>query len=118
MRLMQHFKSILFACSFALAPFSFYSCEKIADEVPECLESTIEDFDDDWYLTVTRVEEFRFQDELVYHFVPQEIVVDAQSAVFNSDCELIGWLGGLAGNTEINGEDFNTAELIRVVWPE
>jgi hypothetical protein len=38
------------------------------------------------------------------------------SEVLDENCNSLGFLGGIAGNTKINGEDFNNAKLKRTVW--
>ena len=40
-----------------------------------------------------------------------------QSPVFNQNCEGIGALGGIIGNTIINGVPFaGNAKLLKIVW--
>jgi hypothetical protein len=36
--------------------------------------------------------------------------------VINTDCNTIGYLGGITGNTKINKENFSNAVFNRIVW--
>ncbi len=38
------------------------------------------------------------------------------SEVIDSDCNSLGFLGGISGNTEINGEDFSNAIIQSTTW--
>jgi len=38
------------------------------------------------------------------------------SEVADSDCNSLGLLGGIAGNTIINGEEFSNAKFIKTTW--
>ncbi|MGV3763026.1 DUF6970 domain-containing protein, partial [Parapedobacter sp.] len=61
------------------------------------------------------VNQYRFQNQDVYVF-DSRCCCDWISKVMDADCKVIGGLGGLAGNTQINGEDFGNAEFVREVW--
>jgi hypothetical protein len=65
----------------------------------------------------TTVDEYLFQNELVYVFDYISCCCDYHSPVLNSQCDTLGFLHGFEGNTEINGEDFSNAEYLRTVWP-
>jgi hypothetical protein len=38
------------------------------------------------------------------------------SSVIDSDCNTLGYLGGLMGNKTINGENFRNADFKETVW--
>jgi hypothetical protein len=63
------------------------------------------------------IAQYRFQKSIVYLIDPGYCADDQSYEVFNSDCEVIGQLGGFVGNEEINGLNFyKHAELIKIVW--
>ena len=62
------------------------------------------------------VEEYNFQDKLVYLISQGTCGADLETTVLDSNCQNIGMLGGFIGNTMINGEDFSNAVFIRVIW--
>jgi len=41
---------------------------------------------------------------------------DLASYVLSENCDTLGFLGGIAGNTIINGEPFSNAEFRGMVW--
>lgn len=96
-------------------------CRKstIAAGVPKCVKTNIEanKVDADWY--VGKVEEYRFQENLVYAFIPDNaIIADAPSYVMTSTCDSlcsVGGFGGAAVNL-CNGGNFQDAVFVRVVW--
>ena len=96
------------------------SCSKysIETDAPECLKSIAKEntkgLSD---RSKAHIDEFKFQEELVYVFDHGlEPNPDEGAAVYDSNCETIGYLGGFSGNTEINGEDFSNAVYTRTVW--
>lgn len=41
---------------------------------------------------------------------------DMTSEVVDSECKNLGYLGGITGNKEINGQDFSSAEFVKTIW--
>ncbi len=63
------------------------------------------------------ITQYRFQKSIVYLIDPGNCADDQSYEVINSKCEVIGWLGGIGGNDEINGLKFyENAELISIIW--
>ncbi len=63
------------------------------------------------------VKVYIFQDELVYVYDPGSCGADLATEVTDNKCNTLGYLGGISGNTEINGEAFYAnAELERTVF--
>ena len=96
-----------------------YSCE--SDDpipgVPDCVETAIIDYNNSAGLcSDASVEEYIFQGKTVYVFQPGTCGADMQANVIDENCTLLGALGGILGNTLINGEDFTTATFIKTVW--
>lgn len=94
------------------------SCEKshMENEIPECIESKISEFRNSLLSGEdANVTEYRFQRKRVFLFDPA-MCCDMQSPVLDADCNYLGSLGGIAGNTIINGEDFSNAKFIKLIW--
>lgn len=101
-----------------LMSFFIISCNKMED-IPDCIQERIEDFEtnsicDDG----SSVKEYKFQGEIVYLFENGNCGADLASRVFDSECNELGWIGGISGNTEINGEEFSNASYRKTVWKQ
>lgn len=94
------------------------SCEKsnVVDNTPECLTDQIEALEKISICDDPSVEEYNFQDNLVYLISQGTCGADLGTTVLDSNCKNIGVLGGFIGNDMINGEDFSSAVFIRVIW--
>ena len=102
-----------------LIVISFSSCQKLAieDGTPDCIENIIKDFDKSQSCKDgVNAEKYTFQGETVYVFNPGNCGADMTSNVLDSECNSIGYLGGIAGNTEVNGADFSDAIFISIIW--
>lgn len=112
MKRLKHFLIIL-------TIVGFVSCQKpdIEKDTPSCIEDLIADFDKEQSCdNGVSVRKYSFQNETVFVFDPGTCGDDLTSEVFDSDCNSLGYLGGISGNTEINGEDFSTATFESIVW--
>ena len=90
------------------------NCKK-GDCYPDCISDQIKEVEKT-DLPGANISEYLFQGHNVY-YVFKGYSPDAQYAVINTNCELLGYLEGFIGNTIINGEDFiKNAKLIKVVW--
>lgn len=96
----------------------FASCEKIeiAGGTPKCIEKEIREFNQNSRCDDASVSEYWFQNETVFTFEPGTCGADMATPVYDAKCNRLGSLGGIQGNTKINGEDFSNAEFVRVVW--
>lgn len=96
------------------------SCYKITVTygTPECMEQKISEFTKKSLCSNATVKLYRFQNDAVYVFSPGDCGADFQSEVTNNRCQTIGALGGIAGNTKINGEEFSNAVYIKTIWPK
>lgn len=95
------------------------SCDNfnIDPNTPECIISKITDFDKQ--ITCedgVNVKEYTFQEKAVYVFNPGTCGADMTSEVVSADCISLGFLGGITGNTIINGEDFSNAVFQKLIW--
>jgi hypothetical protein len=94
-------------------------CEKSSSPPAEnqsCIDQKITEFTGQACDSTATINKYTFQGKTVYVFNPGFCEADAVSAVLNSDCEVLGFLGGITGNTEINGEDFSHAQFISTIW--
>ena len=95
------------------------NCKKleIEKDTPKCIENLINDFDKEQTCeNGVNVEKYTFQGKTVYVFYPGTCGADMTSAVIDFECNNIGFLGGISGNTEINGEDFANATFESIIW--
>ena len=95
------------------------SCQlDIEPGTPGCIRAKIKEFSSTNIPCETgkEVKKYDFQDMTVYVFEPGTCGSDMTSDVLDSDCNNLGFLGGIAGNTQINGEDFSSATFIETVW--
>ncbi|GAB3661742.1 hypothetical protein GCM10028791_36500 [Echinicola sediminis] len=105
--------NLLFLSSMALT-----SCESnnIAPNTPVCIIEKIESLKKNSSCDDPSIREYEFQGEIVYVVDPGSCGADMGSGVFDRNCNGIGGLGGIAGNTEVNGEDFSSAIFRRTIW--
>ena len=89
------------------------SCKK---DPPRCITAKTNDFKKGCCDSGANVKEYEFQGETVYTFWPGNCGADMTSEVTDSDCNSIGHLGGITGNTKINGEEFSNAKLKKTIW--
>ena len=103
---------------FILFTLLIAACTKqhVAKGIPVCIKYKINSFEKDCCKQNAEVRESVFQNKIVYEFYPGNCGADFASLVLDSDCNILGSLGGFAGNTKINGEDFSHATAIRTVW--
>jgi len=110
-------KAFKFLICFVLV-FAFSQCKKKAglEGVPVAIKIAIEKFDKENSCSSAKVDECKFQSQIVYVFDPGICGADFASRVADKDDQTLGYLGGISGNTKINGEDFSNAKYIRTVW--
>ena len=95
------------------------SCNRIDIEpgTPPCIENKIVSFNQTSICDNARVTEYIFQGKTVYVFSPGNTCgADLTSEVVDSDCNTLGYLGGISGNTTINGEKITYAIFVMIVW--
>ena len=94
------------------------ACEKsdIAENTPNCIIEKIETLKKNSICNDPSVKEYNFQMKVVYVIGQGSCGADISAGVFDNDCNGIGELGGITGNTIINGEEFSNAEFIRLIW--
>jgi len=94
------------------------SCTKLEIEkgTPKCVENKIKDFNKSSNCNNAKVDEYTFQGNTVYTFDPGNCGADMITEVISSNCNNLGYLGGISGNTKINGAEFSTATFIKTTW--
>jgi hypothetical protein len=108
-------KTVLFA--FVSLLLSFNGCKKTDEsKVPDCLSSRISTFAGYACDSGATVKSYTFQNHTVYAFDPGNCGADMTTEVVDHSCKTLGNLGGIMGNTRINGEDFSNAVFIEQVW--
>jgi hypothetical protein len=102
-----------------LTIIGFTSCQKleIEKDTPKCIENLIKKFDKEQSCdNGVNVKKYTFQGKTVYVFDPGNCGADMTSEVIDFECNSLGFLGGISGNTEINGEDFANATFESIIW--
>jgi len=104
---------LLLSCTF---------CQKVdfREHDGSCLQNKIIEFESGGYAcdkgaTVYR---YKFQGHFIYVFNPGLCGADMISPVYDEDCVEICGLGGIAGNTMCNGENFDKATDETLIWED
>jgi len=118
----KNMKYFLFAafCMILIATACTKQKPYIASNTPECIHDEIENNQENSNWTIGSVEEYRFQNKIVYAFLPdEEVIADASTAIKDGDCNLLCQVGGFGGPAVnlCNGDNFyQSATLVRVIW--
>lgn len=96
--------------------FTFCKKDEKGLSEPECIHKRINNFDKSSDCGSACVKKYRFQGGEVYAFDPGTCGADMTTEVVDKNCNTLGYLGGIAGNTTINGENFSNAVFISTVW--
>jgi len=85
---------------------------------PDCIKEKITLFTNSTILCDdATVDEYRFQGKSVYLFSEGFCISDGVTAVVDNNCKSLGFLGGFAGSTKINGVLFyENAVLVKNIW--
>ncbi len=85
--------------------------------IKACVDQKIVAFDNQKMCPDTGdVKEYLFQGKQIYVFNPGDCGADMTSEVIDSQCNTLGFLGSITGNTKINNEDFSNAVYVRTIW--
>ncbi len=90
--------------------------DEIDTTIPRCISNLIIAFEKTTSCNDAKVDQYIFQNQSVFVFRPGSCEADMQAAVIGRNCNNLGSLGGIAGNTEINGNDFANAVFVKTVW--
>ena len=110
--------AILFSLSILFVAFFNTSCSKldIKKGTPSCVKNKIQDFNSTACEEGANVKSYEFQAMTVFVFDPGTCGADMTSEVIDEECNTLGYLGGIMGNSTINGESFESAEFKCVIW--
>ena len=93
-------------------------CEKKDIDIPGCIEEKIDSFkenvicDSGSYVAI-----YTFQGSNAFVFAEGNCGADLGAAVYSEDCNFMGFLGGISGNTLISGVRFyDSAKLVKKIW--
>lgn len=94
------------------------SCSKLDIEkgTPVGVKKQIKAFNKNAICKDAKVDEYRFQNKSVYAFEQGNCGADLTTDIYNKDGEKMGALGGIMGNTKINGKEFSNAPFVKNVW--
>jgi hypothetical protein len=105
---------------FALFIFAMLwpGCRKHDVQESPCMAASVENFKK---ATIcdhgASVKTYEFDGKTVYVFHPGDCGADMQAKVTDANCHVLGYLGGIAGETKINGVEFSTnSYYLRTVW--
>jgi len=101
-----------------LSLVALVACDKENFGLSDCLDYKIKEFKNGEYAcdNGANVKEYQFKGEKVYVFDPGLCGADMTSEVIDEDCNFLGYLGGIIGNTTIDGTNFSEAVFIKVIW--
>ena len=104
---------------FLLLGIALIACDKSQNNcssVPACVQELI-NTNKASFCSNSKIDEYTFQSKTVYVFKIMDCIADGASCVFDLNCKELGCLGGIAGNSKINGIDFNSnAKFVGTVW--
>lgn len=111
---------IIAFCILSILSISCKSSREIAAGTPRCIYNEIAHNQNNKDWMIGRVEEYQFQNKLVYAFQPDEkSIADGATTIKDADCNILCHVGGFGGPSVnlCNGENFfKTAVLKRTIW--
>ena len=93
-----------------------FQCDKGDDLVASCVQDKIAAFSMEACPSGATITSYYFQSNTVYVFDFGPCGADMAMPVLNNNCDTLGYLGGITGNTMINNQEFSTAEYVSLVW--
>ena len=93
-----------------------FQCDKEHNEIPPCIDSKITVFSTEACPTGATIKLYYFQSDFVYVFDYGPCGADMAMPVLNNNCDTLGFLGGISGNTMINNQDFASVEFVQTIW--
>ena len=94
-----------------------FSCNVGIDkDTPTCIKKEIRKFKKGTSCEDANVSEYIFQGKTVFVFEPGTCGADMSADVYDNKCNYLGYLGGIAGNTQINDEEFSSSTFVKTIW--
>lgn len=105
------------SCVAEASGISNYSLGVCGINEPPCVFDLINNFHNEvnCFLGVN-VKKYFYQNQIVYVFDPGSCGACESMEVIDSNCNNLGYLGGITGGNLINGGDFSTATYVSLVW--
>ena len=93
----------------------FSSC---SDEIPPCIDERIDQFKEmNKDCIGASIIIYEFQDDRLYAFTDGQCISDGGTTLLTEDCTTHCFVGGIAGFTDCQGENFfQNAEEIERIW--
>jgi len=93
-------------------------CEKNNYDAPGCIEDKINEFIKTAICdSGASVSLYTFNGKNVYLFSDGNCGADLGASVYSEDCNSLGFLGGISGNTLIQGVKFyDKADFVKWIW--
>ncbi len=88
----------------------------VQTETPTCIQEKIQSFQNQSCNRGAYVYEYIHNGQTVFVFNPGYCQVDVGATVYSANCEVLGQLGGVTGNTLIEGADFTSAVKVSSHW--
>jgi hypothetical protein len=112
-------KNIIFLSLMMLQLLSACTKKAAQNAIPSCISKDIAEIQKNKNAKEPIVNQYTFQEKTVYLIDDGMGYVDSQSKVVDSNCNELGYLGGMMGKTKINGEDFFTAAVyVKTIWKQ
>ena len=100
-----------------LTAITLQSCLKVPKETPDCIKEMIKNNYAASSCEDITVDQYYFQDQIVYTFSVCPDNPDAGIEVYSEECYYLGFLNGFSGNQYINGVKFyEHAEFVQTIW--
>ena len=109
-------RTILLSLSFVIILGNSCASKKKTTDYPTAMKEIIQKFSANPPCKDAHVDEFEFQGKTVYAMLPGTCGADMGTEVYDAEGKKLGMLGGFAGKTSINGEDFDKAIFKRTIW--
>jgi len=94
-----------------------WSCGSRLPGGPACLPAALDAFQTWCCASSAHVDEYHFQGQPVYLFEPGTCGADMPTYVLDAQCDTLGFLGGFAGSTQIQGLDFaSNSSFQGTIW--
>ncbi len=85
---------------------ALWGCHSWLQGKPDCLAKALDSFQTWCCPNSAHIDAYTFQGQPVYVFEPGTCGADMPSYVVNAQCDTLGFLGGIAGFSQIQGVDF------------
>ena len=102
--------------SWTLFAFLLAACNQHND-IDSCIEEKISSFGPEICPENATVKRCTFQGKTTYAILPGNCIADQADEILDENCNLLGYVGGIGGNTEINGVDYYAnATVDETIW--